>query len=176
VSEEETLGRMRCTICLLVLILVSGCTPDVEMIDPWGPPAVPVEPWNPQTRVFQWSEGSIQLPEGYSYRRGWGTDSFIGQFESADGLIVLRHDIFGCIEDESPSRPEQSPKGCRAIYPGQKGSRLDNPRDGVFEARLQCGSSSFFVLRSADLASLDVLEQIVQSYRPTDRSEPSGPH
>lgn len=52
--------------------------------------------WDGGSATFTWRAGSVRLPPGFTYRPGWGGDSFEGRFTSPDRKLVVDHDIGAC--------------------------------------------------------------------------------
>src|SRR5437764_1154651 len=51
--------------------------------------------WNRGSATFTWWGGQVHLPVGFTYQVDRGADTFEGHFTSADGKLVIRHDIGG---------------------------------------------------------------------------------
>jgi hypothetical protein len=51
--------------------------------------------WNAESATFVWWGGQVNLPNGFTYQVDQGADTFEGHFTSADGKLVIRHDIGG---------------------------------------------------------------------------------
>lgn len=49
--------------------------------------------WDPASGVFSWGAGSIRMPHGFRHRRVSGIDTLMGEFVSANGLVVIQYDI-----------------------------------------------------------------------------------
>lgn len=49
--------------------------------------------WNGESGVFSWGKGEIKVPVGFTYKKELGIDTFVGQFTSPDGKLVIKHDI-----------------------------------------------------------------------------------
>lgn len=76
---------MRSFHLVLVLLLALSCSRHLPM--PRG------TSWDETSSKFVWWGGEVRLPKGFSYRVDQGTDTFEGHFSSADGAVVVRHDI-----------------------------------------------------------------------------------
>jgi hypothetical protein len=50
---------------------------------------------NAESATFVWWGGQANLPIGFRYQVDQGADRFEGHFTSADGKVVIRHDIGG---------------------------------------------------------------------------------
>src|SRR4051812_45481015 len=49
--------------------------------------------WNFASATFTWWGGQVSLPVGFTYQVDRGADTFEGHFTSADGKLIIRHDI-----------------------------------------------------------------------------------
>ncbi|MGJ5816832.1 hypothetical protein [Paludibaculum fermentans] len=49
--------------------------------------------WDAASGKFSWAGGELVVPPGFHYLPDWGTDSFVGHFTSANGRVVISHDI-----------------------------------------------------------------------------------
>jgi hypothetical protein len=48
--------------------------------------------WDKESGVFRWNNGVIRLPSGFTYQTD-PSDTLEGHFTSADGKLIVRHDI-----------------------------------------------------------------------------------
>jgi uncharacterized RDD family membrane protein YckC len=60
-----------------------------------SPPPPTGASWDGRSATFKWWGGEVRLPAGFRYRVLNGADSFEGEFTSADGSVVVGHDIGG---------------------------------------------------------------------------------
>lgn len=60
-----------------------------------SPPPPKGASWDEKSATFKWWGGEVRLPPGFRYRVLVGADSFEGEFTSADGSVVVGHDIGG---------------------------------------------------------------------------------
>jgi hypothetical protein len=49
--------------------------------------------WGAESRVFSWGKAEIEIPVGFTHKKELGIDTFVGQFTSPDGMLVVRYDI-----------------------------------------------------------------------------------
>jgi hypothetical protein len=49
--------------------------------------------WKGESGAFSWGSGEVKLPAGFTYKANHGIDTFVGQFTSQDGNLVIEHDI-----------------------------------------------------------------------------------
>jgi hypothetical protein len=49
--------------------------------------------WIAESATFVWWGGGVNLPIGFTYQVDQGADTFEGHFTSADGNLVIHHDI-----------------------------------------------------------------------------------
>ena len=135
--------------------------------------------WNPESGTFAWWGGQVSLPAGFTYQVDQGADSFEGHFTSADGKLVIRHDIGGYAGTWADRKTsfffhEDVIDGARvwiakSEWPDGKGGRTTL----VAVTFPDSGSANFF-LKSTKLEDALPVDFIARSFRPTKRAVPDA--
>jgi len=139
--------------------------------------------WSPDTGKFAWSGGEVKLPVGFTYQVDQGADSFEGHFTSADGKLVIRHDIgvfagHFASQKESLFFRENVIDGARVwvaktAWPDGKGT--GGLITLVAVTFPDSGCANFF-LKSSRPEDAALVDQIARSFRPTNRTTPGALH
>jgi hypothetical protein len=61
--------------------------------------------------------GTVELPKGFTHKRGQGIDSLVGRFMSSDGAVVINYDIgpmAGVYAANSSNKPVRSSSNLKA--------------------------------------------------------------
>ncbi len=137
--------------------------------------------WNPESATFAWWGGKVTLPIGFTYQVDHGGDTFEGHFTSADGKLVIRHDIGGyagawASRDNAFFFREDVIDGARVWiakrdWPDGKGKGGHTTLVAVTFP--DSGCANFFVesSRPEDATPVDF---IASSFRPTVRTAPGS--
>ena len=117
-----------------------------------------VRSWDEKSRVFSWVRGEVSLPSGFRYQKVQGIDTMMGEFTSADGMLVIEHDIGELAGDHV------------GYYGNFQQALIDGARVRV---SLSSGLVSFpdtgcanFFVRSAGPNDAEVIQSIASSFRP----------
>jgi hypothetical protein len=137
--------------------------------------------WNAESATFVWWGGQVNLPIGFTYQVDQGADTFEGHFTSADGKLVIRHDIGGyagawASRDRSFFFREDVINGARVWiakrhWPDGKGKGGRTTLVAVTFP--DSGCANFFVesFRPEDAIPVDL---IARSFRPSARTPPGA--
>lgn len=159
--------RMRAWFLIACALLAESCARSV--------PREKGVTWNPESATFAWSGGQVNLPAGFTYQVDKGTDTFEGHFTSADGKLVVRHDIGGYAgawtrKDKSFMFHERVVDGARVWTAKREWPDRELTGGGLttlFAVTFpDSGCANFFLesTKPEDAAPIDV---IARSFRPT---------
>jgi hypothetical protein len=127
--------------------------------------------WNPQTGQLDWRIGQVRVPPGYTYFRDAGVDSFVGHFTSADGAVVIWHDIGPYAGEWAKAKDAfefQETSRCGARIWKSKAVRPDGSNGAQILMALtfpDSGTANFYVYRPTPAAEA-ALEFLAASYVP----------
>lgn len=134
--------------------------------------------WNSKLGLFRWENGEVTLPGGFKYRRT-PSDTFEGHFTSADGKLVIRHDIGGYAGAYASRRTafffeERVVEGARVwIAKTDRPNGMGVPSVLVAVTFPDSGCANFF-LDSTKPEDATLIESVARSFRPKGRADP-GP-
>jgi hypothetical protein len=158
---------------LLIALAILG-----ESCDWYRPPPKGVT-WSAESGTFVWWGGRINIPLGFTYQVDQGTDSFEGHFTSADGKLVIRHDIGGyagawASRERSLFFREDVIEGARVWiakrdWPDGKG--MGGQTILVAVTFPDSGYANFF-LESSKAEDAALIELIARSFHPIARTPP----
>lgn len=164
---------MRMWTCFLILGALVGASCTRRLTPPEG------ITWNSGSATFTWSGGRIKLPRGFTYQVDQGADTSEGHFTSADGTLVIQHDIGGYAGAwASPKRSSFFEESvvenarvwvARRAWPDGKGGQTTL----VAVTFPDSGCANFFVASSKPQAAV-VVDLIARSFRPNGRTTPSA--
>jgi hypothetical protein len=138
--------------------------------------------WNPISGTFAWREGQVKLPVGFTYQVDQGVDTLEGHFTSADGKLIIRHDI-GAYAGTWARREkafffrenvidDARVWVAKREWPaGKEGIRTTL----VVVTFPDSGSANFF-LESSKPEEVTAIDFIARSFRPTSRPAPTSPN
>jgi uncharacterized RDD family membrane protein YckC len=143
-----------------------------------SPPPPRGASWDEKSATFKWWGGEVRLPAGFRYRVLHGADSFEGEFTSADGSVVVGHDIGGYAGawasrrgalsfDERLAGQARVWTARRSVPDGQGGHRIR-----VAVTFPDSGCANFFVRSYRPERDAAVIEFIATSYRPIVLGDP----
>jgi hypothetical protein len=154
-------------VSILAVMQLWSCAPRLSQRD---------ASWNQSTGVFGWAGGKVTLPAGFRYREDRGTDSFEGHFTSADGKIIVRHDIGGYAGARANRREavtfEERVNNARAP---DRATKWPDGSGGTTSARRHLpdnGCANF--INVDNVADAGPIQRIAQSFRPRGKSD-GGP-
>lgn len=125
--------------------------------------------WNPVYGTFSWGKGAVQLPSGFKYERDQGMDTLMGHFTSADGTLVVQHDIGEFAGEHNTTRGTESiTEGARIKR--RRATRTDATGQSRTFAQVSFPDSgcATFHLDSPNENAAATIEFIAHTYRPTD--------
>jgi len=135
--------------------------------------------WNAESATFVWWGGQVNLPSGFTYQVDQGADTFEGHFTSADGGLVIRHDIGGyagawASKDKSFFFREDRIDGARVWiakrnWPDGKGTGGLTTLVAVTFPDSGCAN---FFLKSPRPEDATPVDRIALSFRPNGRIAP----
>ena len=124
--------------------------------------------WNSETGAFSWAKGEVKLPPGFSYKADHGIDTFLGNFASQDGNVVITHDI-GELAGEHLGMG-----GLETLTEGSRvrvvlAIRSDGNGHSTFFSKVSFPDSGCanFYLRSSNEKDAAAIEFIASTFRPT---------
>lgn len=143
-----------------------------------SPPPPRGASWDEKSATFKWWGGAVRLPAGFRYRVLIGADSFEGEFTSADGSVVVGHDIGGYAGawasrrgalsfDEQLAGQARVWTASRSVPDGRGGHRIR-----VAVTFPDSGCANFFTRSDGPGSGAAVIEFIAASYRPIVLGDP----
>jgi len=143
-----------------------------------SPPLPKGVSWDEKSGTFRWWEGEVRLPAGFRYQVLQGLDSFEGEFTSADGSVVVGHDIGGyagawAAKRNALSFNERLAGQARvwiAKHTRPDGRGGHSTRGAVTFP--DSGCANFFVRSSSPEDGDAIIEFIAASYRPIVLGDP----
>jgi hypothetical protein len=124
--------------------------------------------WKGESGAFSWGSGEVKLPAGFTYKANYGIDTFVGQFTSQDGNLVIEHDIGELAgEHGGMGKSETLTEGSR-VRVGRAIRHDDNGRTTFFSkvSFPDSGCANFYV-ESHNENDAAAIEFIARSFRPT---------
>ena len=137
--------------------------------------------WNPESATFAWWGGQVNLPVGFTYQVDQGADTFEGHFTSADGKLVIRHNIGGyagawASREKSFFFHENVIDDARVWiakreWPDGKGK---GGRTTLVAVTFPDSGCANFFLESSKPEDATPVDFIARSFRPTSRTAPGA--
>jgi hypothetical protein len=135
--------------------------------------------WNPRSGVFAWWGGQVTLPDGFKYEQEGG-DTFVGQFTSSDGKVIIHHDIGGYAGAWARLRgayafEERVIEGARVWTAQRTWPTGPGTRDSIlFAVTFPDNGCANFYLTSSNLKDAASIDRIARSFRPKTKSAASS--
>ncbi|MCL4841689.1 MAG: RDD family protein [Bryobacteraceae bacterium] len=137
-----------------------------------SPPPPKGASWDGKSATFKWWGGEVRLPPGFRYRVLNGADSFEGEFTSADGSVVVGHDIGGYAGAWASRRGALSFNerltGQARVWTARRQISDDRGGHSIRSAVTfpDSGCANFFVRSYTPERGAQVIDFIATSYRP----------
>jgi hypothetical protein len=123
--------------------------------------------WQSTSGIFSWGTGEVRVPAGFGYTREHGIDTFVGRFTSADGSVVIEHDIGELAAEHGGMGKSETLNGGSRVRVDSVTYSDDKGGTRYFsKASFPDSSCANFYLESAREKDTAVIQLIAQSYRP----------